>query len=160
MIVVSDTSPLRALSHLGLIGLLRELYHVVLVPPSVDRELRGSPPGLPEVRLDSFEFIHIKTPLDLDRVEQLQRGLDVGEAEALALALEVGVNVVLIDEQDGRAEATRMGLRPIGVLGILLQAKEEGLIEMIGPLIKDLRRETRFFVSRALLERVLRTAGE
>ena len=69
MIVVSDTSPLRALSHLGLIGLLGELYQVVLVPPSVDRELRDSPDGLPEVRLDSFEFIHIKTPLDLDRVE-------------------------------------------------------------------------------------------
>lgn len=53
-----------------------------------------------------------------------------------------------------------MGLRPIGVIGILLQAKEEGYIEMIGPLIEELRRETRFFVSSALLIRVLRTAGE
>ena len=160
MIIVSDTSPLRALSHLGLITLLGELYKGGLIPPSVEMELRDSPAGLPEVRLESFDFIHVQAARNLHLVEHLRLDLDAGEAEALALAVEVGVRVILIDEQDGRAEATRMGLRPIGVLGILVQAREDGLIGMIRPLIEELCREARFFVSRALLERVLRMAGE
>ena len=42
-VVVSDTSPIRALSHLGRVDLLRELFGTVLVPPAVDEELRNGP---------------------------------------------------------------------------------------------------------------------
>jgi len=49
--------------------------------------------------------------------------LDAGESATIALALELGASRILLDETDGRTVAKALGLRPIGVLGVLLRAK-------------------------------------
>jgi hypothetical protein len=63
-VVVSDTSPIRALAHLGLVELLRDLFGDVLVPPAVETELRASSAGLLVVDLGQFPFIRVQAPLD------------------------------------------------------------------------------------------------
>ncbi len=63
----------------------------------------------------------------------LERDLDHGEAQAIALALQFGQPIVLIDEHEGRSIAKTMALRPVGVLGILLRAKVLGHISEIKP---------------------------
>jgi hypothetical protein len=67
-----------------------------------------------------------------------------GEAAAIALAVELKADLVLLDEQDGRRAAQRMGLRPLGVLGILLEAKKRGHIPVVKPLVADLRQTAGF----------------
>jgi len=78
----------------------------------------------------------------------------------LALALELGISVILIDEAAGRVAAVRLGLSPVGVLGTLVRAKQRGLIDSVGPLIEQIQGEIGFFVSQALRAEILRRAGE
>ena len=159
-IVVSDTSPIRALGHLGLIDLLHHLYSEVLVPPAVDEELKNPPVGTIAVDVGGYAFIRLQAPIDATQVDRFLQVLDLGESEALALALEVHADLVLLDESKGRAEAMRHGLVPIGVLGTLARAKHRGYIDAIAPLIDRLQDELRFFISPALKTEVLRSAGE
>ena len=160
MIVVSDTSPLRALAHLGLLPLLGDLYGVVLVPPAVVSELANSPAELPSIEITSLTFIRVQGPSDPNIVRQLRRTLDAGESEALALALEVGADAVLVVERQARAEAVRLGMRPLGVLGFLSRCKSEHRIPALKPLIERLRKEIGFFVADSLVERFLNDVGE
>jgi predicted nucleic acid-binding protein len=86
--------------------------------------------------------------------------LDIGEAEAIALAIELTPAILLIDEFAGRAVAAASGVPHIGVLGILARAKNEGLIHAIRPLLDRLRAELRFRVSDQLYTQYLRSVAE
>ncbi len=86
--------------------------------------------------------------------------LDPGEAEAIALALELSAGLVLLDERDGRNAAERCKLNVTGVLGVLLRAKRDGQIERVRPEIEALRTCARFFLSAQLEREVLEVAGE
>ncbi len=87
--------------------------------------------------------------------------LDRGEAEAIVLACEIAADAILIDEADGRKIARQQfGLQVTGTLGILLAAKERGLISAIRPLVDQLRDSLGFFVSESLYQEILRLASE
>jgi predicted nucleic acid-binding protein len=159
-VVVSDTSPIRALAHLQLIDVLAKLFHDVLVPPGVASELSEPPGSFRRIDLNAFPFLSVRAPSDESRVKELCQELDRGEAEAVALAQEVGADAVLIDEKTGRIVARRLGLAPLGTLGILLRAKNQGLCKEIRPLMAVLQSELRFFISPALRAEVLKLAGE
>ena len=91
---------------------------------------------------------------------ELERRLDVGEAAALVLAMELRADLVLIDETVGRTVARELGIPVIGVLGILIEAKEKRLIAAVRPLIERLQNELDFFLSPALVTAVLMRANE
>lgn len=158
--VVSDTSPLRALGHLSLLDLLRVLYGQILLPPAVEQELQYPPPGLPVVQVAQLPFVRIQAPQNRGQVLQFLQSLDAGESEALALALEVQAVVLLIDEKAGRMKAKQLGVRSIGTLGVLLEAKQNGLIPAVRPLMDRLQNEIRFFIAPRLRAQVLQLAGE
>ena len=83
-----------------------------------------------------------------------------GEAEAIVLAGELHADYLLMDEAAGRAVAIRCGLRVIGLLGLLLRAKDRGMIPAIAPLLDTLEREAGFWMTADLKRRVLDQAGE
>jgi predicted nucleic acid-binding protein len=159
-IVVSDTSAVAALAHLELVDVLRALFAEVFVPPAVAGELmrpRGRRPAVDVARLG---FVTVRAPADAGRVAELRSGLDAGESEAIALAIELSADWVLIDEELGRRAAVGLGLQTTGVCGILLRAKGAGLIPAVGPLLARLVSEIDFHVGPRLFEHVLRIAGE
>ncbi|QDV38358.1 DUF3368 domain-containing protein [Tautonia plasticadhaerens] len=160
MIVVSDTSPIHALNHLGLLHLLKEQYGRNLVPNAVASELLDPRARLAPLDVRGLDYVDVMPSGSLDRVRALGLRLDSGESEALTLVLEVGAETVLVDEVVGRAAARRLGLSPLGVIGVLVEAKQDGLIESVGPLIDRLKDEIKFFVSDALRVEALRLAGE
>lgn len=90
----------------------------------------------------------------------LQRDLDAGEAEAIALAVETNADLLLMDERLGREEANNLGLNCIGLIGVLIAAKRKGLVAEIKPLLDALRDVAGFWISGALYRRVLRDEGE
>ena len=159
-IIVSDTSPVRALAHLGLLPVLETLFGEVLVPDSVAQELLDPPSSFARIDVADFGFLKVSCATNRQRVAELREQLDFGEAEAIALAQEVRAEALLIDERAGRNAARQLGLSPLGTVGLLLRAKERGLCGDIAPLLDQLRSELRFFISGSFYVHALRLAGE
>ena len=160
MIVVSDASPLIGLASIGRLDLLRDVFERVLVPEAVYQEAVHDigRPGAEAVLDAAWIIRHEVTNRVL--VEALALDVDVGESEAIALALEVNADLIVVDDKGGRSVAEAVGLRTIGVLGVIVLAKQRGLIEHGRPIIDALLTRTAFRVSASLVERVLRTMGE
>jgi len=158
--VVSDTSPVRALAHLGHLDWLELLFQRVLLPPAVAAELESPPAGLPVVDVPVWSFLAVRAPASADRVSELRALLDPGEAEAIALAEELQADLVLIDELSGRRVARQSGFIVLGTLGILLEAKRLGLCSEVRGLLDRLQNEIHFFVSTDLRQTILQQAGE
>ncbi len=163
MPIASNTSPIFNLSIIDKLDLLRQQFTEVLIPPAVQAELKVETqlPGAVAIR-QALEA-HWLRVVDLKNshlARALALELDQGEAAAIALALELGTEHVLMDEHDGRARAKAMGVQPVGVLGVLLRAKREGHLSSVESALRDLRREAGFFIADNLLEAVLIEAGE
>lgn len=163
MLVVSDTSPLSNLAILGRLELLREQFAMVRMPPAVARELRAlrnseARQGLGEA-VESGWLVEVSLPAAAPFPVELH-GLDAGETEALRLALAIRADRVLVDEKEARQRAAALGLRSIGVLGVLLVARQNGRIESLAAEIARLRREAGFFVARELEVKMRALAGE
>jgi predicted nucleic acid-binding protein len=145
MIVVADTSPLNYLVLIDEIDLLPSIFGQVLLPQGVFQEL-GHPKTSPRVRqwvADLPAWLEVRTVVSV--VDAALLRLDIGEREAIQLALELGVRTVLIDEVDGRQLAERFHLEVRGTLGILEHAARLGKINFRQALTK--LEQTNFRVS-------------
>ena len=163
MIIISDTSPLSNLAIVGYLSLLQQIYNKVIIPQGVAEELKNASDeenliaGV--LSLDWIEVVPAKN-LELISILRNNHNLDRGEAEAIALALELNADELLIDERLGRREATRLGLPITGVLGILLVAKRRRLIPAVQPVMDALVNQAGFRVSSQLYAAVLKAADE
>ncbi|MFM7905485.1 MAG: DUF3368 domain-containing protein [Microcystis sp.] len=161
MIVVSDTSALCNLAIIDHLWLLESIYQTVIIPDVVARELtEASNPLIPAILQSGWIQPQPLTNSELVNQLQQERGLDAGEANAIALALELQADDLLIDERLGRQEALRLGLSIIGILGILLVAKQRSLIPQVQPVMDTLISQAGFRVSSQLYQRVLALAEE
>lgn len=161
MIVVSNTSPITNLAAIGQFELLHRLYGEILIPEGVWGELHSMGlnwPGAQEVR--SVPWVSQRRVQNRPLVDALSLELDHGEAEAIALALELKADLILLDEREGRRTARRLGMPVIGVLGILLDAKGNGYLPEIAPSIDVLRQSAGFYITEKLVRFVLELAGE
>jgi predicted nucleic acid-binding protein len=161
MIVVSNTSPIIGLAAIGCLDLLKRLYDCIITPDAVYQELtvagKGQP-GSSEVR--SSDWIVSQAVSNRKLVNVLEIELDEGEAEAIALAVEIKAQLLFIDERRGRSVAKRLGIDVVGTLGILVEAKQKGLIPALRPLLDDLLMKAGFRISQQLYARVLEAVQE
>ncbi|MDZ7950289.1 DUF3368 domain-containing protein [Nostoc sp. DedQUE09] len=161
MIIVSDTSPINNLAAINHLHLLQQLYGTVLIPEAVYRELTD--PNFPvagAIEVQTFIWIQTRPVQDRILVEAFSNELDIGEAEAIALALEMKADQVLIDERRGRMVAARLNLGYTGILGILVEAKSQRLISAVKPLLDALINQAGFWVAEPLYKRVLQLVDE
>lgn len=161
MRAVSNTSPISNLAVIEHLDLLPEQFSEVRIPGAVENELRAFPLIRPALELSLRQgWLKSASVPDTDVVRLLTTGLHAGEAEAIALALELRASLILLDEREARAAASRLGLRVTGVLGILLRAKLRGALPLLKPELEALRAKANFFISPVLERAVLREAGE
>ena len=161
MIIVSDTSPINNLAAIDHLHLLQQLYGTVLIPEAVYQELTD--PDFPVAgakEVQTFTWIQTRSVQDRTMVKALSSELDPGEAEAIVLALEMKAEQVLIDERRGRMIAARLNLHYTGILGILVEAKSQGLISTVKPLLDDLINKAGFWVAEPLYKSVLQLVDE
>lgn len=156
--VISNNSPLVALWHLDRLSLLRDLYTEVWIPQEVEKEFLGTKKKSRQEALNNAPWIKTVDLADSEKAPVYDR-LDSGEAAVLALAIEREARLVIIDEKKARQEVSKIRLPLIGTIGILLKAKEEGLISSIKPLLITLQ-EKRVYLDESLIAYALGEAGE
>lgn len=130
-----------------------------MIPTAVQAEILiggAASVGVRELREASWiNIVSLENPSRADLIADLERG----EAEVIAIAQEQGADLVIVDERLARRHATRLGMRLTGTLGILLKAKQLGMVGAIEPLIDQLR-QAGIRLGDALVTEVLRLAGE
>ncbi len=161
-LIVADAGPLIALARIEHLELLRQRYGEILIPPAVLTELalESQKPGtalLKQAVLSGWlQVVEVSHSNDYSRLTLL---LDVGEAEAILLAEQRHCHLLLIDERKGRMVAKQRGLAVIGICGLLLLAKEQGLISLVVPCLNQLSR-IGYRISPQLRLEVASRAGE
>ena len=145
--VVSDSTCLIGLERVGELDILPALFDPIMIPPEVGREFGNG-----------FSWLQTENLTSSLLAAALSLTVDVGEAEAIALASEK--NCLLIsDDKQARTAAKRLGVSVIGMVGVLVRAKQSGVVLAVKPILDDLELNS-FFISRTLREEALKLIGE
>jgi predicted nucleic acid-binding protein len=127
--VIADTSCLIILSNIGQLDILHELYKTILITPEIAAEFGEFLP----------EWIHTTHAADPLKTRMLRHDLELGEASAIALAVETPDALIILDDKKARRVAKDLGLQLTGALGVIARAYHTGLIADIEGVIADLR---------------------
>ena len=154
MEIVSNSSPLIALAKIGMLDVLSG----VIIPKAVFDEITKPEK---EYAKELYEWGKNKVTEVKNRkaVEYLELIIDGGEAETIVLAEELNVDAVLIDDLKARKIANLRGLNVIGTIGVLLNAKDKGLISEVKPLLEALTKR-KIRISKELYDHALELAHE
>ena len=156
MTVVADASPLIALARIEQLDILREIFGHLIIPGAVWRELVDL--GKDKAGANSIvnaTWIERRDLLDTTLATALMQYLGAGESEAIALAKESGADFLLIDERLGRSAARRLGIQIVGLVGVLVEARQRGLVVNPQHLVRDLHEKAGFWLSADLRKLIL-----
>jgi predicted nucleic acid-binding protein len=157
--VICDVSPIQYLHQAGLLDILRLRYGVITIPTAVAAELReGLRRGVDLPDLAPLKWMRIRQP-ERRLLAAIVADLGAGEREVLALGTAKQDSLVILDDAQGRRHARLLKLNVTGTLGVLLKAKETGLLPALAPVLDRLDR-LRFRMDPATRQAVLRLAGE
>ncbi|MBA7588529.1 hypothetical protein ES708_30588 [subsurface metagenome] len=128
---------------------MKSLSDEVYITPTIKKEFGKRLP----------DWIKIKSPTDNHYQKILEMDLDPGEASAIALSLEIDNSILIIDDLKGRKVADRLKLKYSGSFGLILKAKQVGILTTIRPVLEKIK-STDFRFSESLFEFILEQAGE
>jgi uncharacterized protein len=161
VIVVTDTSVILNLCLIDQENLLPRLFGTIVAPDAIVNEFERLARVDPRFRGLLFpDFIEKSPPQAILPSLISMRRLQAGEIAALSLAVQRKADAVLMDELAGRAAAKSVGLRAIGLLGVLLEAKQRDMLSALKPLLNRLEDEAEFWISASLRNHILNEAGE
>lgn len=163
MPAISDTSPILSLAVIGHLDLLQEQFEEIFIPQAVLAELKidAGFHGAPAIQQAlNGGWIEAKKIRNDPLAKSLSLDLDQGESEAITLAIDLGVKTIVMDEKIGREYARNLGLKTVGILGVLLIAKKRGRIKSLKSAMTALRNEVGFFISDELYRQILAQADE
>lgn len=159
MIFIADSGPIISFARAGRLELLRQVVDELLIPEAVYQELVTQGAGRPGAEEASRgEWIKRKPVTQQATVRTLPRALGDGEREAIVLAQELGA-VLVVDDPGARDTAARHGIPFLGSLGILREAKLQGIIAAVKPHL-DALRQHHFRLSDTLYQTFLQQIGE
>lgn len=161
MKAVSNSSPIMNLAAIGRLGLIKLKFGNVVVPEAVWREVVIDGKGKSGAEdVENSDWITIQSVRDKALVKALEKDLDIGESEAITLAVENNADVLLLDDKSARLIAANLGLNIIGIIGILIWAKKEGVIAQLSKELENLRKKANFRMSEDLIKRALQEVDE
>ena len=162
MKVISNTGPIIGLAKIDKLSLLKELAEEVLIPPLVYRELLGKC-GWESSRIDLAinSFIKVTELSEIsNEIKQVISTLDGGEKQVISLgSVTSGELILLLDDKAGRNAAKKLGLATTGLVGVLIFAKEKGLINEVSSLLEELRIQG-YWLGDSLIRIAKNLAGE
>lgn len=161
MIVVSDTTAISTLYLINRLEWLEALFGQILIPQAVHAELielESAGHDLQVIR--KADWIKVHEVKNRQLVEQLLQNLDIGESEAIVLAMETQADYLLIDERKGSRQADALGIPTIGLLRVILELKSRQIIPEVKAVLDEIVDTGGFWMSDRLYARVLAAAGE
>lgn len=147
-IVITDTSCFVLLGKIKALHILQQLFTTVLTTPEIADEYGSALP----------DWILIR-PADQSLKEKFLEYVDPGEASAIALASVVSCDYIILDDMAARKLAEKLGLPIKGTIGVLLMAKQKGIIPLLSPYL-DIIQQTNFRLSQHLIDGFIKEAGE
>jgi len=81
-------------------------------------------------------------------------------SEVIAFALENGIDRVILDDKQARKIPEKQELKVIGTLGILILAKEKGIVKEVRSLIVQMRKHINLRISQEIVNKVLSMLDE
>ncbi len=161
MIVISDTTCLSALVRIGELDLLKRLFHEVIIPVKVHEELLAlSSFGVDVSIFSTLDWIKIQQPEASPLLNELLTVLDTGESYAIALAIELNADWLIVDDLDARHIAAQLNINITGTGGVFIQAKDRGVITQVKPYLDLIMTKAGFRLSSTLYNRILQLASE
>ena len=148
-IVITDTSCLILLDKLDALIILQKLYGDVITTPEIANEFGKALP----------DWIEIRPVINKKLQDSYSKRVDLGEASAIALALELPSSLLILDDLKGRKLASQLNLKFTGTLGILISAKKQAIIPALKPYFEKIL-NTDFRIPSNLLQQLLREFGE
>jgi len=158
--VVLDADFLSSFLKIDRLALVQGYYRseTLLIPPAVHREVSLTQLS---ATLANLAWVLVETP-DVGTLQNILRrpelqGLGSGECEAMALALQVEGSVLLMNDNQARARATRLGLDPVSVPTFLLACKHNGVLagEEVAAVVQELQQKDRYGFRKAVLDLLL-----
>ena len=147
--IISDTSCIILLDKIGELGILKKLFGTIITTPEVAKEFGQALPV----------WFEVQQPKDKNCQLIIEASVDKGEASAIALAIELKNSLLIIDDLKGRKLAIELGLAIIGTIGVIVDAKLEGIIPSVKQILRKMR-TTNFRISEQLELLILNKAGE
>jgi predicted nucleic acid-binding protein len=133
---------LISLALVGKLNILDQLFERYYIPQAVWDELQL----YDHPDLNQSSFAPLKTHIQqITSVNYLINQMDVGEAEAMILYHEMRTDFLLIDDQKARQIAESLGVRCVGSIGLMIKAKEKGLVQELRPGFQIWLKEGRYF---------------
>ena len=161
MIVVSDTSCLCYLALIGREAILSGLYGQVVIPPAVAQELNRGAVNHAEIqRVLQESWLTVHTLNQMGRAADFAAFVDEAEAEALVLYEELNADLLLVDDLAARELAEKLGIKKVGLLGVLLEAHRAGLLDDSLETVLDDLLKLGFRAGTPLIESILKEAGD
>lgn len=148
-ILIPDTSCLILLHKIDELPLLKRLAGEVIVTPTVEKEFKGNLTGWFELAEPDNNTYHTI----------LQEGIDKGEASVIALSLKLAESVVVVDDLKGRTVAGKIGITYTGTFGLILKARQLGIIDNVRPILNKIQ-ATNFRFDPSILKVVLKYSGD
>lgn len=157
--VVVNSTPLIVLCGIGRLDILRNLYHEIMIPDAVYREVTAiEDSACVQIKM-AKNWIHVESIQDHTEKKMYRAKLHDGEVEVMILAQEQKADLVIIDDNAAKKTAKYLGITVTGTLGVLLKAKRQGIIEEICPLLFEMKLNG-FYLDSKLENMVLEQAGE
>ena len=145
---VANSTCLIILERICRLDLLPAVFGSILIPDAVAKEIGFSAP-----------WLDVRAVKDSPLETRFRNQLGAGEAAALILAVEVAPARIVLDDRRARRAAEELGLSIIGTPGILIRAKQRGVLDRVSPVMTAMRKAG-FYASKELVEKTLRLAGE
>ena len=156
--VIVNSTPIIALYKVGQLELLKSMYGEIIIPEAVFREVTAKNDGV-EKQISDAPWIHIQAVSNSADRLMYQAKLHEGEVEVMILAQEIGAEIVVIDDNAARKTAEYLGIPLTGTMGVLIKAKQVGVLESVMPII-DAMLAKGIFLSDGLISAVRKIVGE
>jgi predicted nucleic acid-binding protein len=155
-VIVSNASPLIVLLKINKLSILKELFEKIIIPEAVYKEITAKEPD--KLIFDKIGWIKTRSVTNIEMTTLLEKLVNSGEAEAIVLAKELKVTL-LIDDAKARKYAKLLNIELIGTLGLLKIAKKNGLVQSVRKVIEDMLAEG-YYIEDKLVRKILKDAGE